>query len=94
MGQICTMIGAASAGPLQDFAGRRMSMMTGAVISATGVAVVYTSHTPGVFLAGKMINGLALGICLTTGQTYISEITPLKIRGIALALYTFCMVSR
>jgi MFS family permease len=87
------MIGAALAGPIQEFGGRRASLITGAIVSAAGVAVVYTSHTPGVFLGGKMINGVGLGICLTTGQTYISEITPLKIRGIALSLFTFCMVS-
>lgn len=80
------------AGPVQDHFGRRASFLLGAIFSAAGVAVVYTASTPGVFLAGKIVNGLSLGICLTTGQTYISEVTPLQLRGIALSAFTFCMV--
>ncbi|KAJ5586568.1 maltose permease Mal61 [Penicillium hetheringtonii] len=91
MAQIATMLGATTAGPVQDFLGRRASFLLGAIVSAVGVAVVYTSTSPGVFLAGKIVNGLSMGICLTTGQTYISEVTPLPLRGIALSFFTFCM---
>ncbi|CAI7574182.1 unnamed protein product [Penicillium pancosmium] len=91
MAQVATMIGATIAGPVQDLLGRRASFLLAAIVSAAGVAVVYTSHTPGVFLAGKIVNGLSMGICLTTGQTYISEVTPLPLRGIALSFFTFCM---
>jgi MFS family permease len=82
------MLGATTAGPVQDRFGRRVSFLLGAIFSAAGVAVVYTASTPGVFLAGKIVNG----ICLTTGQTYISEVSPMHIRGIALSTFTFCMV--
>ncbi|KAJ5167493.1 uncharacterized protein N7482_006274 [Penicillium canariense] len=92
MSQVATMLGATTAGPVQDSFGRRASFLLGAILSAAGVAIVYTASTPGVFLAGKIVNGLSLGICLTTGQTYISEVTPLQIRGIALSAFTFCMV--
>jgi len=93
MAQIATMLGATTAGPVQDFLGRRASFLLGAIVSAAGVAVVYTSTSPGVFLAGKIVNGLSMGICLTTGQTYISEVIPLPLRGIALSFFTFCMVT-
>jgi MFS family permease len=86
------MLGATTAGPVQDRFGRRASFLLGAIFSAAGVAVVYTASTPEVFLAGKIVNGLSLGICLTTGQTYISEVSPMQIRGIALSAFTFCMV--
>lgn len=36
---------------------------------------------------------MCLVLALASGQTYISEISPLKIRGITLASYTFCLVS-
>ena len=84
LAQVATMLGATIAGPVQDLLGRRASFLLGAMVSAAGIAVVYTASTPGVFLAGKFVNGLALGICLTTGQTYISEVAPLPLRGIAL----------
>ena len=93
LAQVATMLGATIAGPVQDLLGRRASFLLGAMVSAAGIAVVYTASTPGVFLAGKFVNGLALGICLTTGQTYLSEVAPLPLRGIALSSYTFCMVS-
>ena len=58
-----------------------------------GVAVIYTSSSPKTYLAGKIVNGLSLGMILTTGQTYISEIAPPSFRGIALSIFTFSMVS-
>ncbi|KAJ5682956.1 hypothetical protein N7462_006121 [Penicillium macrosclerotiorum] len=91
LSQVATMFGATAAGPVQDYFGRRAGFLLGAIFSAAGVAIVYTSSTPGVFLAGKIVNGLSLGLCLTAGQTYISEVTPLPIRGIALSIFTFCM---
>ena len=87
------MLGATIAGPVQDKLGRRAAFLLGAILSAAGVAILYTASTPSMFLAGKVVNGLSLGICLTTGQTYISEISPLQLRGIALSFFTFCMVS-
>lgn len=67
MSQVATMLRATVAGPVQDHFGRRASFLLGAIFSAAGVAVVYTASTPGVLLAGKIVNGLSLGICLTTG---------------------------
>ncbi|OJJ95047.1 hypothetical protein ASPACDRAFT_1860426 [Aspergillus aculeatus ATCC 16872] len=91
LSQVATMIGSTVGGFISDRLGRRVAFLVAACLSAAGFAVVYTANTPGVFLAGKIINGLALGIALTTGQTYVSEITPLPLRGIALSAYTFCM---
>ncbi|PWY75355.1 MFS general substrate transporter [Aspergillus heteromorphus CBS 117.55] len=91
LSQVATMLGATAAGPLQDRFGRRAAFLVAACLSAAGIAVVYTAATPGAFLAGKIVNGLALGLALTTGQTYISEVTALELRGIALSGFTFCM---
>lgn len=46
----------------------------------------------GVFLGGKIILGVALGMLLSTCQTYISEIAPARLRGSCLAIFTFFMV--
>jgi SP family general alpha glucoside:H+ symporter-like MFS transporter len=93
LAQIATMTGAWSAGPIADRFGRRAAFALGGLISVAGIAVVYTASSPGVFLAGKMVNGIALGMCITTGQTYVSEITPLALRGIALSAFIFFLVS-
>jgi Sugar (and other) transporter len=92
LAQVATMIGAICAGPITDRLGRRMAFFIAAIISFAGIAVVYTSSSPGVFLAGKMVNALALGITQTAGQVYVSEISPLRLRGILLSAYTFSMV--
>jgi MFS family permease len=86
------MIGAICAGPITDRLGRRMAFFIAAIISFAGIAVVYTASSPGVFLAGKMVNALSLGITQTAGQVYVSEISPLRLRGILLSAYTFSMV--
>lgn len=92
LAQVATGLGAWAAGPISDRFGRRISFGVAGCLSVAGVAVVYTAGTPGSFLAGKMVNALGLGMALTTGQIYVSEITPLRIRGVALSAYAFCMV--
>lgn len=89
--QLTTGLGAWLSGPISDRFGRRWSLFIAGLLSVIGVAIVYTSSTPSVFLVGKMINSLGLGAALSAGQTYISEITPRKIRGISLAVYTVCL---
>ena len=93
LAQVATGIGAWGAGPISDRFGRRISFAVAGLFSVAGVAVVYTAASPGTFLAGKMVNALGLGMALTTGQIYVSEIAPLRIRGVALSAYAFCMVS-
>lgn len=90
--QLMTGIGAWGAGPLADRFGRRSAFVAAGCLSAAGVAVVYTATTRPVFLGGKMVNALGLGMALTAGQIYIAEIAPIKFRGIALSIYTFTMV--
>lgn len=67
-------------------------MLIAGMLSIIGVAVVFTASASPQFLVGKMINSTGLGMALASGQTYISEIAPTKIRGIALAVYTVSLV--
>jgi SP family general alpha glucoside:H+ symporter-like MFS transporter len=45
-----------------------------------------------VFLGGKNLLGIALGMLNSTCQTYISEIAPPRIRGPLLSIFTFFLV--
>ncbi|KAF7879840.1 uncharacterized protein EAF02_008010 [Botrytis sinoallii] len=89
--QVSPGFGAWGAAPVSDRFGRRVSFCVSGLISIAGTAVIYTATTPGAFPGGKMVNAIGLGVALTTGQIYVSEITPLRIRGVALSAYAFSM---
>lgn len=87
------MLGAIVAGWLQDKKGRKPSLLLGSIISAAAIALCFTSYLAGdinirrgLFLVGKTITGVALGILMSTTQTFISEITSADLRGPMLAL--------
>lgn len=89
-----SIIGAVAGGWFQDWAGRRASLAVGSFLCAVGVAISFVSGLPsdinnrrGVFLAGKGVQGGAIGMVLTTTQTYISEIVPPNLRGPMLAFF-------
>lgn len=94
LSQVGTMLGAWCIGSIADRFGRKVCFAISASISAAGIAVLYISATPGVFLGGKIVNAVSLGMAIAVGQTYISEITPLAMRSVALSGFTFSMVSR
>ncbi|KAK0611311.1 hypothetical protein B0T14DRAFT_594440 [Immersiella caudata] len=48
----------------------------------------YVSSTPAHFLGGKITTGFAVGLILTTTQTWVSEAAPTPMRGIALSCNT------
>lgn len=88
------MAGAVSGGVFQDRYGRRSSLALGSVLSAAAVAICYVSNLPddiedrrGTFFAGKLAHGFAIGMVMSTSQTYMSEILPPKLRGPLLAFF-------
>lgn len=52
------------------------------IISFIAIAVEFVATTNAVFFAGKLINGLSIGIIATMMVGYVGEIAPLKLRGI------------
>ncbi|PGH08125.1 hypothetical protein AJ80_07919 [Polytolypa hystricis UAMH7299] len=87
------MIGAGAAGWVSDHWGRRSSFVIGAFISAVGIAICFASAYPldievrrGMFLLGKLMEGIAAGQVICTVQTYLSEVAPLSLRGPSQAL--------
>ncbi|KAJ5947268.1 hypothetical protein N7466_000283 [Penicillium verhagenii] len=93
-GSIGTMIGAIMGGFIQDQYGRRLSLALGSALSAIAVAICYVSDLPagmdsrrGVFLACKLLQGIAIGGVMSTTQTYMSEVLPPRLRGPVLAFF-------
>jgi MFS family permease len=88
------MVGAVVAGMFQDRFGRRWSLALGSVLSAVAVAICYVANLHdeidsrrGIFFAGKLAHGFAIGMVICTAQTFMSEILPPKLRGPILAFF-------
>ncbi|KAJ5151623.1 hypothetical protein N7492_009918 [Penicillium capsulatum] len=86
------MIGAVLGGQFQDKAGRRVALATGSFLSALAVALCYVADLPddletrrGVFLAGKLFQGMCIGMVMCVVQTYMSEVLPVVLRGSIIA---------
>ena len=82
-----TIFGAAIAGLLSDFIGRKKSMIIAAVlfsVSAIGCCLCAGMND---LVAYRIIGGVGIGIVSIVSPIYISEISPAKIRGTMVALY-------
>ncbi|CAI6091760.1 unnamed protein product [Clonostachys chloroleuca] len=71
-------VGSLFAGWFQDIVGRRMSLFTGSGVTGVGAAIILCSYLPpdieakrGMFFAGKLIQGLSVGLLKVTAMTYI-----------------------
>ncbi|KAF4964735.1 hypothetical protein FSARC_7334 [Fusarium sarcochroum] len=91
MYNIMQLFGSLAAGFVQDKLGRRVVFLFGIIIVSCGIALAYLAETPAQFMGAKIISGFAVGAFQTTTQTYVSEITPLPMRGIALSLNILMM---
>ncbi|KAK1753816.1 alpha-glucosides permease MPH3-like protein 3 [Echria macrotheca] len=87
-------LGAIASGFVGDRFGRRVSLALGSFVCAVGVAICFVSNRPddidtrrGVFLAGKGLQGGAIGMVMATAQTHMSEILPPNLRGPLLAFF-------
>ncbi|KAJ5931088.1 hypothetical protein N7466_006581 [Penicillium verhagenii] len=82
------MGGSIFGGYFQDRGGRRLALAIGSFLSAIAVAMCYVADLPddmesrrGLFLAGKLFQGVCIGILLCVVQTYMSEVLPVALRG-------------
>ena len=89
-----TLFGSLFAAQTQDMFGRRIVFLMAIIVAAVGTTVNFISKNPAQFLGGKMVTGFSIGLILAVAQTYISEVTPLPMRSIALSFNTIAMVSQ
>ncbi|CAH6722017.1 hexose transporter Hxt9p [[Candida] jaroonii] len=84
MVQLGSIGGAVIASFLVDWVGRVRSMQIVCVCWIVAVIIQITSRTLGQLYVGRLLEGLlAIGLTTTIGPTYISEVTPKAIRGMA-----------
>ena len=58
-----SFIGAIAAGFLADKLGRKLALQIACIIFIIGCAIVCSSQNVGQLIAGRIVNGLAIGIC-------------------------------
>ncbi|KPI45071.1 Maltose permease MAL61 [Cyphellophora attinorum] len=94
LGPFGALVGAMLAGWVQDRVGRKMCLAGASFLSAVSVAVLFVSNRPAaidtrraVFLVGKIVQGVAVGMINIQAITYVSETIPTCLRGPALALF-------
>lgn len=94
MSNLMQAIGGLAVGTISDKIGRKWSIIGSCAISAAGVGIQFASNSRGMLLAGKMVNGLAIGAILAAATAWASEIAPLRLRGpiqSAIVLFTVLM---
>lgn len=83
------VIGTIISGSIGDYIGRKWNLFVCYILLMVGITVEVvsdkTANNNAVFFVGKVVNGVALGILVTTVMTYIGEIAPLALRGILTA---------
>ena len=88
---IGAIIGAAIAGALADWIGRRITLLAAGVIFGIGALVSAFAPSIGVLLAGRLIVGVAIGFSSVVAPLYISEVSPANVRGGLVSLYQFAI---
>jgi fucose permease len=68
-------------GYLTDKLGRRRSIQIGCAIWIIGSIICAASQNIGMLIAGRFINGVAVGICSAQVPVYVTELAPPSKRG-------------
>jgi SP family general alpha glucoside:H+ symporter-like MFS transporter len=68
-------MGSIAAGLIADRGGRKISFATSFLFSIVGITLEVVATSSPVFFAGKFINGFATGGFISTGFTYIGEVS-------------------
>lgn len=74
-------IGAFLAGTLADAIGRRNVMILSAVLFLVGALIQGFAHEQWLFVAARIMGGMAVGAASVLSPAYISEVAPAHIRG-------------
>ena len=78
------------AGLIVDWRGRRESIFWSCFVTLVGAVIQSAAQNIGMFIAGRFIIGLGLGLAATATPTYVAETCPPEHRGFALGLYYAC----
>lgn len=90
---IGALLGALTGGILADRFGRRRVIISTAVLFVFGAIVTAFSPTITLLISGRIIVGAAIGVASFTAPLYISEVSPVKIRGRLVSINQLALTS-
>ena len=76
-----SIVGAIFAGPLSDYIGRRDAIFVACLFWLVGTAVQVAVNGYGMLIAGRIINGICVGITSSQVPVYLAEIAKKEKRG-------------
>ena len=85
-------IGAFVAGTIADRHGRRPTMLATGVLFLTSAAATGLAGSAGVFVASRLVGGLAIGAASVLAPMYIAEVAPSHVRGRLASLQQLAIV--
>ncbi|KAK7202729.1 general substrate transporter [Myxozyma melibiosi] len=86
-----SFVGSLAAGKLSDTIGRKYSIQVGSLIWIVGAAIQCSSQNRAQLVCGRLIAGIAIGICSSQVPVYLAELAPKKIRGRLVGLFQWAV---
>ncbi|KAK9315913.1 general substrate transporter [Lipomyces starkeyi] len=86
-----SFVGSLISGRISDILGRRYAIQCGAIIWMIGSLVQCTVQNTTQLIIGRLISGVAIGICSSQVPVYIAELSPKKIRGRLVGLFQWAI---
>ncbi|CDK26249.1 unnamed protein product [Kuraishia capsulata CBS 1993] len=78
---------------LADRVGKKWTLFAHVLLSVAFIALEFAATNVQMFLAGKTLNGYCVCLIQAVGVTYVSEIAPLRLRGLVVSIcnVSFCI---
>ncbi|KAJ3533117.1 hypothetical protein NM208_g8131 [Fusarium decemcellulare] len=89
IGSVGQIIGMTTLPFLSDRFGRKTAMYYYWFLLAISVMVECVAKDWGIWMVGKLFGGIGVGCLQSTIPTYISEVAPIRVRGVFLMCYSF-----
>ncbi|KAK9471222.1 general substrate transporter [Dipodascopsis tothii] len=86
-----SFLGSLASGFVSDRLGRKKSVQIGAMIWIIGAAIQCSVQNLAQLICGRVISGVAIGICSSQVPVYIAELSPKKIRGRLVGLFQWAV---
>lgn len=77
-------------GYIVDRRGRKEGIVVSAILNIIGAAISGSAQNIAMFISGRMIIGLGMGLAQTAASSYVSETTAPRVRPFALGMYFSC----